>query len=141
MYGFLQPNQPPAATLYPANGTAHDEFNQGTGNNDRCKHTYQNPNRQGNGKPLNHAGPKVAPKTKQDEANDERGQVGIAYGRPGPVKPSRNGFRKVKASAQLFFDAFENENIGIYGHTGGEQETGNGGQGEEIGRASWRGRR
>ena len=39
----------------------------------------------------------------------------------------------MKASAQLFFDAFENENIGIYGHTGGEQETGNGGQGEGNG--------
>ena len=113
--------------------TSNDHAHKGARDGDGRKEVDHRTDGQGDGKAFDDAGPKVAAKDVQDGTDDQRGGLRVPDGGPGAVKAGVHGGAQRSPGAQLFFHPFKDQDVGVYGHAGREQETGDAGQGEGDG--------
>ena len=78
---------------------------------------------------LDHAGPKGVAEDEQDQAGDQRGNVSIPDGWPGPAPAQVDGLAQGPAGPQLLFQPLEDQDVGVHCHADTQDETGDAGQG------------
>ena len=107
-------------------GIPHQEAQQRPGARQCSEQTEHNANSKGCGETLH----KTRSQEEQGRAADQRGQVTIHDRGKGLGEAGINRTDQGVSTTQLILDAFENQNVGIHGHTDAEDETSNPRQGQ-----------
>ena len=109
---------------------ADDEIQEGARDDNGGEQIQNQADGQRHGEAGDDAGAGSLPEHKQNAADDDGGQVGVADRCPGAVKAGLQRFIQRQPGAQLFFYPLENQDVAIDGCSNRDEKAGDGRQGE-----------